>query len=196
MVTSSSALTLTLPSDREILMTRTFDAPRRLVWEAWTKPEHVAQWWGPRGWTLPVCDIDLRPGSHYRWVMRGPDGKDHPMSGEYREVVPPERLVYTRRNSSIEAAISSSVASTGSDRFDEPGRAPMESVITMTLEERDGKTTLTSRAVYESAQIRDAILKIGVKEGTAQTFDRLAEHLEAMAKKPVSKDLLITRVFD
>src|ERR671933_1431990 len=91
------ATTFTTPSDREIVMRRVFDAPRRLVFDAWTTPELFARWFGARGWSVPVCEIDLRPGGRYRYVMRGPDGQEVAMAGVYREVVPPERLVTTER---------------------------------------------------------------------------------------------------
>jgi len=91
----SSAATFTIPSDREIVSTRVFDVPRRLVFEAWTKPEHVKRWYGLRVLTMTVCEIDLRPGGAYRYVLRGPDGTDYAFSGVYREIVPPSRLVYT-----------------------------------------------------------------------------------------------------
>ena len=90
-------LTLMLPSDREILMTRVFDAPRRLVFEAWTKPEHVRRWYGCAAVTLEVCEIDLRVGGAYRYTLRGPDGVTHTMQGVYREIAPPGRLVYTEQ---------------------------------------------------------------------------------------------------
>jgi uncharacterized protein YndB with AHSA1/START domain len=85
--------TFTTPSDREIVMTRVFDAPRALVFDAYTNPEHLPHWFGPRGWTLPVCEIDLRPGGPWRFVLRGPDGTEMGMRGVYQEIAPPERLV-------------------------------------------------------------------------------------------------------
>jgi uncharacterized protein YndB with AHSA1/START domain len=155
-----SALTLTMPSDREIVLTRVFDAPRRLVFEAWTKPEHVARWYGCRGSTLSVCNIDLRVGGAYRFVLRAPDGKDYAISGVYRDIVPPERLVYTERLN------------------DDPNK---EALIAFTLEERDGQTTMTSIALYRTAEDRDTVLKMGVETGAAQAMDRLAEVLRTMA---------------
>src|SRR4029079_16263900 len=118
---------VTTPSDRAIVMTRVFNAPRRLVFEAWTKPELLARWFGPRGWTVPVCEIDLRPGGAYRYVLRGPDGAEMGMRGVYREIVPPERLVCT-------------------EVFDQ--WPDSESVITALLTEQDGKTTWTATVVY------------------------------------------------
>ena len=95
MVEQGSTLTLTLPSDREIVMTRVFDAPRELVFEAHSKCEHLEKWWGPRRYTLSVCEMDFRPGGAYRFVQRGPDGEEHGFRGEFREIVPPERIVWT-----------------------------------------------------------------------------------------------------
>lgn len=153
------ALTLTFPSDREVVFTRVFNAPRRLVFEAWTTPEHVTHWFGPRGYTLPVCKIDLRPGGAWRYIMRGPDGREMGMKGVYREIVPYDRLVST-------------------ESFDD---YPGESVNTMTLEERDGKTTMTVRVLYESPEMRDGVLESGMEKGAGETLDRLAEHVGGMA---------------
>src|ERR1043165_10303824 len=90
-----NALTLSLPSDREILLTRVFDAPRDLVFEAHSKPEHVRRWWGPARYEMVVCEMDFRPGGTWRFVQRGPEGDEHGFHGEYREIVRPERLAYT-----------------------------------------------------------------------------------------------------
>jgi uncharacterized protein YndB with AHSA1/START domain len=148
--------TFTTPSDREIVMTRLFDAPRALVFDAYTNPEHLPHWFGPRGWTLPVCEIDLRPGGSWRFVMRGPDGTEMGMSGVYQEVAPPERLVST-------------------ESFDD---YPGETLNTLTLTEEDGKTTYTVTVLYPSKEVRDAVLASGMQEGAAESFDRLAEHLQ------------------
>src|SRR5262245_35248319 len=94
---NSGGFSLSLPTDREILLTRSFKAPRTLVFEAWTRPEHVRQWYGCGSMALVVCEIDLRVGGSYCYVMRGPDGVNHGMEGTYREIAPPERLVYTER---------------------------------------------------------------------------------------------------
>ena len=90
-----NAITLTMPSDREIVITRVFDAPRELVWQAMTDPQHVVHWWGPRGSTLAVCEIDFRPGGAWRFVLRDADGRDYRFKGVYHEIMPPERLVAT-----------------------------------------------------------------------------------------------------
>ncbi len=153
-------LTLTLPSDREIVMTRVFDAPRELVFEAHSKCEHLEKWWGPRRYTLSVCEIDFRPGGAYRFVHRGPDGEEHGFRGEFREIVPPERIVWT---------------------FEYEGMPGHVSVQTLTLVEEDGKTTLTATARFDSVEDRDGMLQSGMEEGTRETWDRLAEYLRSMA---------------
>jgi uncharacterized protein YndB with AHSA1/START domain len=153
-------LQVTTPSDREIVMTRVFDAPRRLVWEAWTSPEHLPRWMlGPEGWTMPVCELDLRPGGAWHFVWRRSDGTEMEMRGVYREVAAPERLVSTE--------------SWGGDW--------PETLITLTLAEEDGKTTITQSILYPSKEARDAALKTGMAEGVSQSFDRLAGYLASIA---------------
>ena len=151
--------TFTTPSDREIVITRVFAAPRRFVFDALTDPEHVPHWYGPRGWTLPVCEIDFRPGGAWRFVCRGPGGTDMGMRGVYQELTPPERLVFT-------------------ESFDD---YPGESLNTLVLSEEDGKTTITTTVLYPSKEVRDAVLGSGMPDGASQTYDRLAEYLRAMA---------------
>jgi uncharacterized protein YndB with AHSA1/START domain len=153
---NSAALAVTTPTDREIVMTRVFDAPRRLVFEAWTSPEHLPHWMlGPEGWTMPVCEIDLRPGGAWHFVWRRADGTEMGMHGAYREIKPPERLVSTE--------------SWGGDW--------PETLNTLVLSEENGKTTVTLTVLYPSKEARDAALKTGMKEGVAASFDRLAEYL-------------------
>ena len=156
-----AATTVTTPSDREIVIVRTFDAPRRLVFEAWTTPEHVRRWYGMRGTTLSVCDIDLRPGAAWHYVLRGPDGTEHGFRGEYREVVPPERLVYT-------------------EAYDVEGLRDHPALVTVTFAEHAGRTTMTSVSLYESSEYRDGHLASGLEAGTIQTLDRLAELLATL----------------
>ena len=154
-------LTLTTPTDREIVMTRVFDAPRRLVFDAMTKPELLKRWFfGPPGWSLEVCEVDLRVGGGYRYVWRGRGGTEMGMRGVYREVVPPERIVQT-------------------EAFDESWY-PGEAVGTLVLVERDGKTTLTMTVLYDSREIRDAVLKTPMERGVAMGYDRLAELLATL----------------
>ncbi|MBA3381607.1 MAG: SRPBCC family protein [Actinobacteria bacterium] len=159
MVASSHTLTVTTPSEREIVMTRTFDAPRELVFEAHSKAEHMKEWWGPRGFTMPVCEMDFRPGGAYRFVQRGPDGEEHGFRGEFREIVRPERIVWT---------------------FEYEGMPGNVSVDTLTLEEEDGRTTITATSVFDSVEQRDGMLESGMETGAAETYDRLAELLEKM----------------
>jgi uncharacterized protein YndB with AHSA1/START domain len=155
------ALQIRTPSDREIAMTRVFDAPRRLVFEAWTKPELVKRWLlGPPGWSMPVCEIDLRVGGRYRYVWRGSDGTDMGMGGVYREIVVPERLVAT-------------------EKFNESWY-PGEAVGTIVLVEQDGKTTLTQTMLYESREARDAVLRSPMEQGLAASYDKLAELLASL----------------
>lgn len=153
---SSAALTVTMPTDREVAITRVFDAPDRLVFEAWTSPEHLPHWMlGPEGWTMPVCEIDLRPGGSWHFVWRRSDGTEMGMNGVYREIKPPERLVSTE--------------SWG-------GNWP-ETLNTLVLTEEAGKTTATLTILYPSKEARDAALQTGMKDGVAVSFDRLAEYL-------------------
>lgn len=155
---NTGTLKLTTPTDREIVLTRVFDAPRGLVFEALTRPELLRRWFfGPPGWTLAVCEIDLRVGGAYRYVWRGPDGAEMGMGGTYREVVAPERIVAT-------------------EAFDEPWY-PGEAVGTLVLTEHGGKTTLTNTILYASKEARDAVLRTPMEHGVAAGYDRLAELL-------------------
>jgi uncharacterized protein YndB with AHSA1/START domain len=157
----SGTTTFTTPSDHEVVMTRVVDAPRTLVWEAWTNPEHVPNWLlGPEGWTMPVCEIDLRPGGTWHYVWRQSDGTEMEMRGEYREIAPPERLVSTE--------------SWGGDW--------PETLNTLILHEEDGKTTITQTTLYPSKEARDAALQTGMTDGASVTFDRLAQYLRTMAR--------------
>ena len=141
-------------------MTRVFDAPRRLVFETWTSPEHVPQWMlGPEGWTMPVCEIDLRPGGAWHFVWRRSDGTEMEMHGVYREVAAPQRLVSTE--------------SWGGDW--------PETLNTLILSEEDGKTTSSLTVLYPSKETRGAALETGMRDGVSKSFDRLAEYLRAMA---------------
>ena len=157
--TGSRRLEVTTPSDREIVMTRAFDAPRELVFEAHSSCEHMSRWWGPRGYEIVDCKIDFRPGGAWRIVHRGPDGDEFTFFGEYREIVPPERIVWTFGYEGM------------------PGEPGPE---TMTLEEHDGKTTFKSVSVFDSVEARDAMLESGMEAGAAETMDRLDEYLEVM----------------
>jgi len=159
-VTNIGLLEITTPSDREIAMTRVFNAPARLVFDAWTKPELIRRWLGVRaGWTMAVCEVDLRVGGAYRFVWRGPD-MTMGMGGMYREVVPPTRLVST-------------------EKFDEAWYEG-EALDTMVLVEREGKTTVTTTVRYVSREVRDAVIKSGMATGVAEGYDKLAELLPSL----------------
>jgi uncharacterized protein YndB with AHSA1/START domain len=143
-------------AERELVITRVFDAPRRLVFRMWTDPKHVAQWWGPNGFTNPVCDMDPRPGGAIRIVMRAPDGAEHPMIGTFREVVEPERLVFT--NIAV----------------DENGNHLLEGRTTVTFAEHGGKTRLTLQTRAVGLVARAVGMIEGMEAGWTQSIDRLA----------------------
>ena len=157
---NTGALKVTTPTDREIVLMRLFDAPRRRVFDALTKPDLLKRWHGPHGWSLVVCEVDLKAGGAFRFVWRrGTDAtSDMGMSGVYREVVPPERLVHT-------------------ERFDVPWY-PGECVIMTVLVEQGGKTTFTATLRYESQEARDAVLGTPMEHGVAEAYDKLAELLK------------------
>jgi uncharacterized protein YndB with AHSA1/START domain len=151
-------LEITTPSDREIVMTRTFDAPRRLVFEAYTKPELLKRWLGVFGrWSLDVCEIDLRVGGAYRYVWRSGEGESMGVGGVYREIVAPDRLVTT-------------------EVFDQAWYEG-ECISRVELIEREGRTTLVNTLLYDSKQIRDAVLASPMETGVAASYDLLAEIL-------------------
>ena len=152
---NSDTFTVTTPSEREIRMTRLFNAPRHLVWEAMSKPEHIKRWWGclGQGYSVPVCEVDLRPGGKWRFVNRHPKGEAE-FYGEYREVVPPERVVFTE----IFAP------------FPDAG-----SLVTAVLTEENDKTRLTVTAHYPSLEVRDMVIGTGMAKGAAASYDRLEE---------------------
>ncbi|MDQ0376236.1 SRPBCC family protein [Amycolatopsis thermophila] len=159
MSTSNETTRFSTPSDTEIVAVRVFDAPRTLVWDVWTKPEHVRQWQlGPDGWTMPVCEIDLRPGGRWHYVWRGDDGAELSMTGEFREVSPPERLVNTENWG---------------------GDWP-EAVVTVEFTEDDGRTTATTTVVYPSKEARDAATATGMKDGWNAGLDRMAGYLATL----------------
>lgn len=161
-MSNAGSLKITTPTDREILMTRVFDAPRRLVFDAHTKPELIKRWLlGPDGWSMPLCEVDLRVGGSYRYLWRrDSSGTEMGMSGVFREVAAPERLVAT-------------------EKFDESWY-PGEAVNTLVLVETDGKTTLTQTSLYESREARDIALKTGAEEGMKAGYDRLEEVLASL----------------
>jgi uncharacterized protein YndB with AHSA1/START domain len=155
---NTASLEITTPSDREIAMARVFDAPRSMVFDAWTRPELLKRWLGARnGWTLAVCEIDLKVGGTYRYVWRKDNGIEMGMRGVYREIVRPERLVCT-------------------EVFDDKWYEG-EALDTMVLTEHDGKTTVTTTVLYDSKEARDGVLKSPMATGVAESYDRLDELL-------------------
>ncbi len=166
MVVSRAANTdtfkVTTPADREIVITRLFDAPRGLVFDAMTRPEHVRRWWGllDERYSVPVCEIDLRPGGAWRFVGRGPMG-DVVFYGEYREIAPPTRLVFTEIYAPFPDA---------------------ESVVTAVFTEERGKTRLTASCTYPSREVRDTVMKSGMEKGAALSYDRLEDVAMELAR--------------
>src|SRR5262245_38286582 len=162
----TNALKITTPTDREILITRSFDAPRKLVYEAMTKPEFIKRWlFLPPGWEMAVCEEDVRVGGKYRWAWNGPDGKPAmSMHGEYREVSPPERLV---RTETFEFGCEHQAG---------------QQIATMTLRESAGRTTVHINVLYPSKEARDGALASGMEQGMSIGYDNLEEMLMAAAK--------------
>lgn len=145
---------------------RTFAAPRELVWKMFSDPVHLVRWWGPSGFTNPVCELDFRVGGRWRHVMRGPDGKEYPTDSTFIEIEPPERIVY--RNATPEGEIWG----------DNP---PPSFVRTLTFAETGGMTTLKLLAEFETLDQRDAARRRGFIEGTLESYGKLATYLEALA---------------
>jgi len=147
-------------SAREVVMTRVVEARRRHVFEAWTNPEHLPHWLlGPDGWTMPVCEIDLRPGGAWRCVWRDRAGAGMEMHGVYREITPPGRVVYT----------------------ESPVDDSREALSTLVLSEQDGKTSIMCTMLFPSKEARDAALRTGMQEGVSASFDRLSAYLRTKA---------------
>jgi uncharacterized protein YndB with AHSA1/START domain len=163
MTQSARTLQVTTPSDKEVVFTRAFDAPRELVFEAWTNPEHVRHWWGLRESTMLLCEAEVRPGGSWRYVTTAEDGAEVPFTGVYQEVAPPERLVYT-------------------EMYDvEPFNSGDPAVNTVTFTPEEGGTLVTVTTVYPSKEVRDFALSSGMEAGAAESYDRLADHLTTLA---------------
>jgi len=158
----ANTLTVATPSDLEIVLTREFDAPRELVFEAVSKPEHLRNWWGQAASTLLQCDMDFRPGGKWRFVERDTEGNEWGFRGEVREVVPPERLVQT---------------------FEWEGLPGHISVETMRLEDLGGRTRVTVTSVFDSVEDRDGMLQSGMEQGAGESYDRLEAYLQSLLAK-------------
>jgi uncharacterized protein YndB with AHSA1/START domain len=141
-------------ADRQLVITREYDAPARLLFEAWSKPEHLMRWFGPEGYPLTMCEVDFRVGGRFRFAMTGPDGvQNPPFGGEYREIVPNEKIVFT-------------------DKFELPDAE--ELVMTVTFDEHDGKTTQTLTTLFRTAAVKEEHLAVGMDEGLNSSLDQLA----------------------
>jgi len=160
---NSETFTVTTPSEREIRITRLFDAPRHLVWEAMSRPEHIREWWGRLGdgYSVPVCEVDLRPGGRWRFVNRHPNG-EAAFHGVYRELDPPGRAVHTEIFEAF---------------------PDVESVVTTLLTEEQGKTRITVTSSYPSVEVRDVVLKTGMERGAAISYDRLEDVLASLTSR-------------
>jgi len=161
------------PTERELVLSRIFDAPRELVFQAWTDAAHLARWWGPRGFTNPVCELDVRPGGALRITMRGPDGRDYPMEGVFREIVEPERLVFT--NNAVDA----------------DGKLLLEGLTTVTFADVGGRTKLTLRTRAAGAGPQTARMLEGMDAGWMQSIEKLEEELGGFGER----QLAFTRFF-
>lgn len=158
-VKSHPSFKITTPSDLEIVVTRAFDAPRELVFDCWTQPEHLRRWWGCRGAEMDVCDVYLRPGGAFRYTLRMPGGSECGFRGVYHEITRPDRLIH-------------------SFIYDPFPQAPAE--ITVTFTELHGVTTVTERTLHLTKESRDGHHHSGMDVGAAESFDRLAEHLDTL----------------
>jgi uncharacterized protein YndB with AHSA1/START domain len=159
MIAQANSIPDARASEREIILSRTYDAPRELVWQAWTRAEHMAKWWGPNGFTTTTSQMEVRPGGVWRFVMHGPDGTDYQNLAEYIEVVEPELLVYNHGD--------------GENR-------ERDFHVTVTFTEEGGRTTVTSRMLFPTVEKRREVEGFGAVELGKQTFARLVEHLKTM----------------
>jgi uncharacterized protein YndB with AHSA1/START domain len=158
--TAHNTTEFTMPSDVEVQITRVLEAPRELVWEVFTKPEHLQNWMlGPEGWEMPICELDLRPGGTWHYEWRHASGEQMEMSGVYQEVTPQERIVNTENW----------------------GGGWPETVNTLTLTEEDGKTTVRTVVRYPSVEARDAALQTGMRDGVNLSYERLEKLVRSLA---------------
>jgi uncharacterized protein YndB with AHSA1/START domain len=149
-------LTITTPSDREVMLSREFNAPALMVFDALTKPEWLKRWYGPKGWMLVVCDIDLRVGGAWRFVVRQPAGKEIGQRGIYQEIDRPNRIVNTESWEDWDAG---------------------ETLVTTILSEHDGRTAFQCTILFPSKDVRDTVVKAGLEHGAKEGYDKLAEAL-------------------
>jgi uncharacterized protein YndB with AHSA1/START domain len=155
-------------AEREFVMERTFNAPRELVFKTYTKCEHLTNWWGPKGWTLPVCEMDFRPGGSWLYCMRGPDGEESWGKAVYHEIVEPKRIVY---------------ADTFVDSDGNVIEGTPEMLITVAFSEEKGKTNLKMITIFPTVEALEAVINMGMEQGVTETLDRLEAYL-AVAERP------------
>ena len=161
---STPTLTVTLPSDREVVLEREFDAPRNLVFEAFSKPEHVGRWWGQAGSTMSTCEMDFRPGGAWRFVERAADGNEYGFHGEYREIVRPDRIVWTFEWEGL------------------PGHISVDTLVFQEIEQAERRRTrITSTTVFASVEDRDGMVQSGMAQGASESYERLARYLQTLA---------------
>ena len=147
-------------SDRELTITRTYDAPAHLLFEAWSKPEHLMKWFGPVGWPVTMCEVDFRKGGLWRMAMTGPSGQQNtPFGGQYLEIVPNRKIVFD-------------------NAFEEPGSRKM--VMTVTFEEKDGRTILSWHTLVESMAMKDEYVGLGIEQGGNSGLDQLTDVVAAL----------------
>jgi uncharacterized protein YndB with AHSA1/START domain len=148
-------------ADREVVITRTYDVPARLLFEAWSKPEHLMKWFGPVGWPLTLCEVDFRVGGRFRFAMTGPSGQQNtPFGGEYLEIVPNRKIVFD-------------------NAFEAPGAEKM--IMTITFDEKGGKTVLTFHTLFASVAMKKGHVGAGFVQGTGSGLDQLTDVVAAMA---------------
>lgn len=176
----------------EFLISRLLHAPRALVWQAWTDPHHMKRWWGPHGFDVPQCDMDVRVGGAYRVVMRGADGVDYPITGEFRDVTPIDRLVMTMDCTEHPPAWHDMVRTNRAPGDDNPAGVM---TLTATFDNLGEATQLSIRTRFESSAIRDALLKMGMLEGWSQSLERL-DTLVVHESGAVDRHILVNRIID
>ena len=158
-------------ADREVVVSRTFNAPRERLFAAWTSPGSFVQWWGPYPTINPAVEMDVRPGGAFRWVMRSPEGTDYPLSGTYKEIVQPERLVYTHNLNEHPQAWHQKINMLRHAPKD--SRVP-DALVTVTFVETRDKTRLTITTLFDSAETAEAFREMGMEQGWGMSLDRLA----------------------
>jgi uncharacterized protein YndB with AHSA1/START domain len=154
------------PGEREVVVTRVFDAPRELVFKAYNDPKLIPQWWGPRKYTTTITKMDMRPGGAWRFVQHDSEGHEYAFSGVFREIVPPKRIVWT---------------------FEFEGMPCHVSYDSTTFEEEDGKTKVTDTSVFQSVEDRDGMLQSGMETGVKESYERLDEVLEREAERTAAQ---------